>query len=415
MADSGAAHPKAILRGHKSQVHVARFVHNNERLVTGDAEGFLVVWDLTIMRPRAVWRAHQKTILGVEEWGPERLVTHGRDNELIVWKFTAGEEAGYSQALPLDGVPDTRPKPWIQHILPVNAMNFCAFAMAPCRAGISIAEASEVLISTPNAIHLEGLDIYHLPSQARLHTLKPVPGAGMPMALSLFHRDGGLHLIAAYENGAAVVLRANLDAGAWTTLYKNQSHSQPILSFDVSPCLTYFVTSAASAVIAKHPIPREPGEDDAPGKEKQTATAASTEEHEAASTPLKSVNTKHAGQQSLRIRSDGSIFATAGWDSKVRVYSAKSLKEVAVLKWHQSGCFSVAFADVGSRQPSTTPTKSGEETTEPPNSGSSSVVRTQAGAPAYFNVKDRRIQQAREAHWIAAGSKDGKVSLWDIY
>lgn len=70
--------PQAILRGHAAQVHAARFIRGNERLVTGDAEGFVVVWDLTVMRARAVWRAHQKTILGIEEWGPERLITYVR-------------------------------------------------------------------------------------------------------------------------------------------------------------------------------------------------------------------------------------------------------------------------------------------------------------------------------------------------
>jgi len=67
--------PKSILRGHKAQVHAAVFIRNNERLVTADADGYLIVWDLSIMRPKAVWRAHQKTVLGIREWGPERLVT----------------------------------------------------------------------------------------------------------------------------------------------------------------------------------------------------------------------------------------------------------------------------------------------------------------------------------------------------
>lgn len=225
------------------------------------------------------------------------------------------------------------------------------------------------------------------------------------MALSLFHLDGSLHLIAAYENGAAVVLRANLAAGVWVTLYKHQAHSQPVLSFDVSPCRSYFITSSADAVIAKHPIPREQSSED--------VKAEVPQKQDPVSTPLKTVNTKHAGQQNLRIRSDGAIFATAGWDAKVRVYSAKSLKEVAVLKWHQSGCCSVAFAAV---EPPPAPSQERESEGGPGTLGDSgAVARTQSGAPAYYDVKHRRIQHAKEAHWVAAGSKDGKVSLWDIY
>lgn len=69
------AQPKAILRGHKAQVHAAAFVRGNERLLTGDADGFVVAWDLTIMRPRTVWQAHTSAILGIAGWGHDRLIT----------------------------------------------------------------------------------------------------------------------------------------------------------------------------------------------------------------------------------------------------------------------------------------------------------------------------------------------------
>ena len=32
-----------------------------------------------------------------------------------------------------------------------------------------------------------------------------------------------------------------------------------------------------------------------------------------------------------------------------------------------------------------------------------------------LSVKERRIKMAKETHWLAAGSKDGRISLWDIY
>jgi hypothetical protein len=66
--------PKTILRGHKAAVHVAEFVRANERLITGDAEGYVVLWDLVIMRPRAVWRAHENAVLNVQGWG-DKVIT----------------------------------------------------------------------------------------------------------------------------------------------------------------------------------------------------------------------------------------------------------------------------------------------------------------------------------------------------
>jgi WD40 repeat protein len=119
--------------------------------------------------------------------------------------------------------------------------------------------------------------------------------------------------------------------------------------------------------------------------------------------PLKTVQTKHSGQQGLNIRNDGKIFATAGWDSKVRVYSVKSLKELAVLKWHNEGCFAVAFAAVSDDAEASS-------CRNEPGSGTSLTKSISA-----MTVKDQRLWKAKTAHWIAVGSKDGKVSLWDIY
>lgn len=70
------AKPKSILRGHNAQVHAAVFIRRNERLATGDAEGFVILWDLTIVRPRAVWRAHENAILGIAGWGNDKLITY---------------------------------------------------------------------------------------------------------------------------------------------------------------------------------------------------------------------------------------------------------------------------------------------------------------------------------------------------
>lgn len=69
------AQPSYILRGHTSQIHSVRFVRQNSRLLTGDAEGWIVYWKLETKRPLAVWKAHDGAILGTEEWGLDRLIT----------------------------------------------------------------------------------------------------------------------------------------------------------------------------------------------------------------------------------------------------------------------------------------------------------------------------------------------------
>ncbi|KAJ0118679.1 wd repeat-containing protein [Diaporthe amygdali] len=456
--------PKAILRGHKAQVHAAAFIRSNQRLLTGDADGYVVAWDLAIMRPTAVWQAHGNAILGISEWRPDKVITHGRDNKLIVWRLTLDDEPALASTLPLDTASGPRPKPWMLHLLEVNTMNFCSFASSAVSPATPSApdfvseqpstSVSELLIAVPNTLASEAVDIYHLPSQTRIHTVRLGQDNGMAMALALAWLDGVLTLVVGYENGLAVVAQLDGDGsgdddGFWTVIYRNQSHSQPILSLDVAPNREYFLTTGADAVIAKHPLlPQLPrvaglirdvpeteigskimdseGDGDAdPGTGQgnpSSALSTALGNHDSAARPkarkrieiqtqpIKSVDTKHSGQQGLRIRSDGRIFATAGWDSKTRVYSTKSMREVAVLKWHTVGCFSVAFADVTLPQSDNHGPTQHQSNDEEAPSATKVVSRM-----LKMTVKERRINQAMNAHWLAAGSKDGKVSLWDMF
>ncbi len=149
------------------------------------------------------------------------------------------------------------------------------------------------------------------------------------------------------------------------------------------------MTSAADAIVAKHPLPSSKG-------------VWKTELK-----PIKISHTKHSGQQGLQYRSDGKVFATAGWDAHIRVYSGKMMKELAVLKWHKVGCYATAFATIQAAASSGMPDKNDEETeTSTELVEQSSVVST---------VQQRRDEKVQTAHWLAAGAKDGKVSLWDIY
>lgn len=164
-----------------------------------------------------------------------------------------------------------------------------------------------------------------------------------------------------------------------------------VLSLAIAPSKEYYLTSSADAILAKHPLPR--------GKGIWNSELR----------PLKVSQTKHCGQQGLQIRSDGMIFATAGWDARVRVYSAKTLKELAVLRWHKTGCYATAFARTEIR-PFAEEMEEFDPATE--SSGNSKLI---AATKAPTDVQQKRDEKAQTTHWLAVGSKDGKVSLWDIY
>lgn len=118
------------------------------------------------------------------------------------------------------------------------------------------------------------------------------------------------------------------------------------------------------------------------------------------------MTTHHTGQQSLVVRSDGRILATSGWDGKARIYSTKSLKELAVLKWHKDGCYAVDFGCVD--------VAGGAEGAAGGDSADTQLQKWETTVTG-MAVSAAREKREQERHWVAVGGKDGKVTLWEIY
>ncbi|KAL8747184.1 MAG: hypothetical protein Q9190_000891 [Brigantiaea leucoxantha] len=397
------AQPAFILRGHSAHVQALHFTSGNTRLLTADADGWVVSWNLSFKRPVAVWKAHANAILGLGSWLQDRIITHGRDNKLAVWQLGPSEEDSMAKTLPIDGPAQPTPQPWLLHVLTVNTLNFCSFAM--CYDGLPQPlpnlEGSEekkpvfpILIAVPNTIDSGGIDIYHLPLESRaavIHSDRDVT-TGMVMALDIQAETTRIQVAVGYESGHTMVFVQSDPGASFQKLYVAQPHSQPILSIAIFPSGDFYATSAADAVVAKHPLPVMKG-------------VWKTELK-----PVKISHTKHSGQQGLRIRSDEKILATAGWDSRIRVYSGKTLKEVAVLRWHSTGCYATAFANIADH---TDEIKYEEmQIKKEFDENDESTIQRSSAVTA---VQQRRDQKAQATHWLAAASKDGKVSLWDIY
>jgi hypothetical protein len=81
---------------------------------------------------------------------------HGRDMKLIVWKLGEADEDHLSTALPVEDVPTPRAQPWVLHLLEVNTLNFCAFAICSSVPG-PVDTASEVLIAVPNTLNSDAV------------------------------------------------------------------------------------------------------------------------------------------------------------------------------------------------------------------------------------------------------------------
>lgn len=496
-----AAQPSYILRGHAAQIHTVRFARHNTRLLTGDAEGWIVYWKVETKRALAVWKAHEGPILDTSEWACDKIITHGRDHHLRIWQIRPADETRLATTLPVEQPSADQQKPWLLYALPVNTLNFCAFSICPVftpqktpfelessqtdqPTGPSNTTGS-ILIAVP-ARDDKKVEVYQFPEQ-RLRFLVPntqSTDTGMVMAVKLVHQtdpDRSLVLVG-YEGGLTAAFELphiNMSKLQVAQLvYLSQPHTQPILSLDASPDGKTYFTSSADAIIAAHRIPELPLdiqstqatlESDNPaaatpppndsthtptpivsttqqpplaphpeplsfpktlpstssppsqaGLSALLASAPPVPRHKPPPTtaplpspqpPYKTTNTKHSGQQSLCVRSDGRLLATGGWDTRIRIYSATSLREVAVLKWHKQGVYAVAFSELldanhtTQSEPRWTRRKSSE--------AESQVARVVDTGLA--KLQRQREEAMQRKHWVAAGAKDGRVSLWEVF
>ncbi|KAF2129470.1 WD40 repeat-like protein [Dothidotthia symphoricarpi CBS 119687] len=504
------AQPSYILRGHASQIHNVQFVRQNTRLLTGDADGWVVFWKVETKRALAVWKAHDGAILGTAEWGNEKIITHGRDNSLRIWQLRPADESALPTVLPAENAADQQSKPWLLHTLPVNTLNFCAFSMCFERppetnrlsgitpdAVLPLTSDDSILVAVP-ARDDKKMEVYRFPDEKLRFVVPRVQptDTGMAMAVRLVHHAGSNNILvlAGFEGGLTTIHRLPQNKSSGLELaqlvYLSKPHTQPILSLDVSPDARFYFTSSADATIAAHRIPEltsdvenkgfsstdeqngnapffpTPGEeastsagtepfpsqenlpskhplnlsaqdDPPPGAELSTTPANPLEfgkqpissakisaappaglssllssapplprmkptpailPNTTIQPPFKTSDTKHSGQQSLRVRSDGRLLVTGGWDSRIRIYSAKTLKEVAVLKWHKEGVYAVDFGAV---------LGDGDV-----RGGGQEVCRKETGLG---KLQRQREEQMQRKHWVVAGAKDGKVSLWEVF
>ena len=325
--------------------------------------------------------------------------------------------------------------PRLIHSMTVNTLNFCSFAWT--RYIASGSNESSYLVALPHTLSSEAIDIFQVSillydldeptvNSVRKTTI-PAPKLDNPrtgLTMCLYFQDE-FQLLVGYESGHTIVYnresysdlngdtkqpkdKSSLSAWQYKPSYISRPHSQPILSIHGVPSHGSCVTTAADAKLVTHSISK--------------SSSSLGFENVIPSEPFHSLNTKHSGQQGLSIRDDGLLLATAGWDTKGRVYRAPqeskdneqtrfvSPKEIAVLKWHKEGCYCTAFAHV--QQENT----ANQAQSNPDNRDKSleQALNVVEGSTRVLTAAQRREREARTTHWLALGSKDGKISLWNI-
>lgn len=265
------------------------------------------------------------------------------------------------------------------------------------------------LIAVPNTLNSGAIDIFHLPLKRRVSTIRAdsTTQTGMLMAVNIFLSTAGhLHVASAFESGhvmlfvcrdkyfrdeSALLTSDITKAWRWECVYSHMSHKQPALSICLSPKKDYFISSAADGALVKHPVPN--------------ASPAGASVAGAGHSPLAIQKTAHSGQQSLHMRSDGRVFATACWDKAARLYYCETLQLKSTLTWNKDGCAVLAFADLdASQEPRVRPRA------DEPDPGS-----FHRGEKTLGGLLQRRARKVHQTRWLAVGTKTGPICLWEVY
>ncbi|KAH8554032.1 WD40-repeat-containing domain protein [Umbelopsis sp. PMI_123] len=318
MSHSEVPRPIYIFRGHNSQVNTLCWLDDKKHFCSGDLEGIIILWDIETRRPKLKWHGHTESVLSIQAVDASTLVSQGRDNHIHTWK--------------LDTLMSSTPTP--HSTLLYNSVTFCKIALC--------SHDDRTLIALPSHTDPGLIDVYDLEKQwrqvAEIGQEEIVTDSrDTVMCMDLFERSAHVHLLAGYESGRTILRIISGDKTA--TIWAAQAHTAPVLSAVILSDLVFSACSDGLIVRTKL--------EDA----KSTITTQSKR-----------------GLEQVCIRNDAKIIATAGWDSRIRIFSAKTLKPLAVLETHRDSVYSVAFCSLPCPH-----------------------------------------------HYLLGASKDHRISLWDIY
>ncbi|GAM17095.1 hypothetical protein SAMD00019534_002700 [Acytostelium subglobosum LB1] len=337
--------PYFILRGHRYFINSICFDRTNDNLLfSGSGDGELRLWNIEDKRClKVVQHAHPEggvfSLHSVP--GQNALVSQGRDGTVKVWTL---DQSGLTllNKLETNSISLGKCSPLVTNISSIiNAPPRSTEPALPNLDSLSLGTNNNNNMPAINAIeNLVAISSDEVPSQIELWDMTRgecvmkvradlstagMPGSsqnigerfGMAMCMKLWRdTDGRLKLCSGFENGGMCLWDLS---NPQQCLAMSKLSTEPLLSFALNGDCG--VSGSGDDRIVEFKINYESRQFD------------------------KIVDHKlnNNGIADVKIRDDGKIFATAGWDRRVRIFNARKHTPLAILKYHTESIYSIDF------------------------------------------------------------------------
>ncbi|KAI8994471.1 WD40-repeat-containing domain protein [Pilobolus umbonatus] len=312
--------PVYIFREHESTVNYVHLFNEDEYFTSCDADGWIIIWRMRTKRPILKWKGHEDSCLKVTV-NNGLLISQGRDNMIHIWKLPSLSESTSEIS-----------KPDISTSILYDALTFCKVSCDQ--------KDTSTLLCFPSHNDKSKFDIFDLTYHKWLLQNVGDSGTlrlGSCMAVQLLRTSNSMFVLAGYESGYLALW--SIEGDKSQLLWHKQEHQEPILDIAADIDSSIALSSSADNQIVKYSL--------------------------VTGDIIKKITIKKAGLVAIEIRADNKIFTTGGYDGRIRVFSVKSMKPLAILSYHKESVYTVAMG-----------TKS---------------------------------------NWLLGGSEDHRISLWALY